>query len=110
MSSRKRSQPYKNSSMSSCSCSYEESDYKLLGKTSLGVITKRQKIDIARPFQSLMAINFRNINSRGATDKDKVDEAWEKAEEVDLDDMLSQVLRKPVETESQAYEVGIANS
>ena len=59
--------------MSDCNCSHEESDYELLNR-GLGAGNKRQKID------TVWACT---------TQKAKVDEAWRKADEVDLDDMLS---------------------
>ena len=59
--------------MSDCNCSHEESDYELLNR-GFGVGNKRQKNEIAWACTAQKA---------------KVDEAWKKADEVDLDDMLS---------------------
>lgn len=78
---------------------HDESDYELLGSGLFGVGTKLQKTGNAHAH---------------TTDKAKVNEAMRKAKEdrqcSDLNDLLSEVLIKPVETESQALEVGIANS
>ena len=69
-SNRKRSQPDWYSLMSDCQ--YAESDYELLNE-GFGTGNKRQKIDTTCAYTAQKA---------------KVNEAWMKANEVDLDDML----------------------